>query len=155
MAAPQRRRIDVMLEPAYLDGIEQKSIDDVRAMHDACLEVETEVSYVRRLAQARIDLVERLPEILADPAPRTDPVESRLPRHLAPSPDITWRRGLEVLIADATLANLPTLPDDELRATLDQLRRLEREVSDGRVALHEVIDQLQAALGARHKLERA
>ena len=39
------------------------------------------------------------------------------------------KRGLERLISDATLANLPTLSDDELQTTLEQLRELEHEVS--------------------------
>lgn len=156
-----------MLEPAFLDGLAERSLDDVRAMHEDCLEVETEVSFVRRLAQARIDIVEAetdrrarggsvgdlvaaLPDILAD-APRADPATSRLPRHLGPPADITWQRGLEHLITDATLVNLPTLSDDELRAALDQLRQLEHEVSAQRRALHRVIDAIEADLSERHK----
>ena len=46
-----------MLEEGYLDGLDAKPLDEVRTMHEECLEVETEVSYVRRLAQARIDIV--------------------------------------------------------------------------------------------------
>ena len=165
-----------MLEPPYLDGISERSIDDVRAMHDELLEVETEVSYVRRLAQARIDIVEaeldrrssggtsggsladlvdRLPAILADEAPRGDASKSRLPRHLAPSMDIVWRRGHEHLISDATLVNLPTIEDAELRTTLEQLRELERETSDRRRELHNVIDAVESDLAARHKAQRA
>lgn len=173
-AEPQqyRRRVDVMLESAYVDDIENRSMDEIREMHEECLEVETEVSYVRRLAQARIDIVEAelerrarggsvgdlvamLPSILADDTPRGSPANSRLPRHLAPSMDITWKRGLERLIADATLVNLPTITVDELRTTVDQLHQLEREVSDRRRALHRVIDRIEEELAGRHKLGRA
>jgi hypothetical protein len=164
-----RRRLDVMLEEGYLDGLEAKSLDEVRTMHEECLEVETEVSYVRRLAQARIDivraeldrrsaggsvgdLVAMLPKILADESPRTDPAHSRLPRHLAPSPAITWRRGLERLITDATLVNLPSLTEDELNDTVEQLRTLEGEMSERRRALHGVIDGIESDLAARHKV---
>ena len=156
-----------MLEPEYLEGLGDRTLEDVRLMHDDCLEVETEVSFVRRLAQARIDIVEAeldrrarggsvgdlvaaLPDILADP-PRPGPASSRLPRHLAPAPDITWRRGLEHLISDATLVNLPTLSEEELRAALEQLRVLEHEVSAQRRALHQVIDSIEADLSERHK----
>jgi hypothetical protein len=138
-------------------------------MHEECLEVETEVSYVRRLAQARIDivsaeldrrsaggsvgdLVAMLPKILADESPRADTAHSRLPRPLAPSPDITWRRGLEHLITDSTLVNLPTLTEDELRNTVDQLRTLEGEMSDRRRSLHGIIDGIELELTARHKV---
>ncbi len=172
MSEQHRRRLDVMLEEGYLDGLDVKSLDEVRAMHEECLEVETEVSYVRRLAQARIDivgaeldrrsaggsvgdLVAMLPKILADESPRADPAHSRLPRPLAPSPTITWRRGLEHLITDATLVNLPTLTEDELGNTVDQLRTLEGEMSDRRRALHAIIDGIESELAARHKVDHA
>ena len=159
-----------MLGEGYLDGLDTKTIDEVRAMHEECLEVETEVSYVRRLAQARIDivsaeldrrstgrsvedLVAMLPEILADESPRTDPAHSRLPRHLAPAPTIVWRRGLEHLITDATLVNLPSLGDDELRDALEQLGTLEREMSDRRRDLHAVIDSIERDLASRHRVD--
>lgn len=170
--SPRRRRIDVMLGSGYLDGLADRSTDDVRAMHTQTLEVETELSYVRRLAQARIeivnaeldrrakggsvaDLVAMLPEILSDEHPRPGPATSRLPQPLAPSPSIQWRRGLESLIVDTTLVNLPTLAEDELHTAVAQLGELEREVSERRRALHRVIDGIEAELASRHKVGRA
>lgn len=160
------RRIDVVLAPGYLGGLPDVSDDDLRTMHDECTEVETEVSYVRRLAQARIeilraeqdrrarggsvaDLVAALPTILADPGPRPAPSSSRMVRRLAPDPGIEWTRGREVLVSDDTLANLPVLSDAELGERLDELGLLEREVSDSRRALHGVIDRLDAELARR------
>jgi len=162
----QPRRIDVALDPEYLEGLEDRDIDDVRTMHEQCLEIETEVSYVRRVAQARMeilraeqdrrarggsvaDLVAALPSILADAVPRPDPASSRLTRHLAPAPAIEWTRGRESLISDDTLANLPTLTDGELAEALDGLGELEREVSDRRRELHGVIDVIEADLARR------
>lgn len=156
-----------MLDPAYLDGLADRALDDLRRMHEECLEVETEVSYVRRLAQARIDivsaerdrreaggsvgdLISALPKILSDDQPRAAPEKSRLPRHLAPAPGIEWRRGLEYLINDATLVNLPTLSDDALAETIEKLRELEQETSGRRRALHEVIGAIEAELASRH-----
>jgi hypothetical protein len=101
------------------------------------------------------DLVAMLPEILSDDHPRPDPASSRLPQRLAPSMSIEWKRGLESLIADATLMNLPTIADEDLRVTLDQLGELERDVSRRRRALHRVIDGIEADLTARHKVGRA
>ena len=51
---------------------------------------------------------------------------------LAPAAGIEWNRGLERLITDGTLANLPNLTDAELQATVAQLRELERDVSERR-----------------------
>jgi len=160
-----------MLDEGYLDDLPAKPIDAVRAMHEECMEVETELSYVRRLAQARIDivnaelerraaggsledLVARLPTILAHDTPRADPAHSRLPHHLAPSMDIAWRRGLEHLVTDATLVNLPTISDDDLRETLEQLHTLEREMSERRRALHGVTDQIELDLAERYRVGR-
>jgi hypothetical protein len=171
VVAHQQRRIDRVLDPAYVTEIPSCSLDDLRARHSECLEIETEVSYVRRLAQARLDilraeldrraaggsvgdLIAALPQILADSGPRASVTESRLPRHLAPSMDIKWNRGLERLVFDGTLANLPTLSDDELRATIDQLTTLERELSERRRALHGVIETIELDLAGRHKVGR-
>jgi len=171
VSQPQRRRLDVMLSEGYLENLDTKPLDEVRAIHEECLEVETELSYVRRLAQARIDivsaeldrrsagrpvgdLVAMLPQILADDAPRSDPVRSRLPRHLAPAMTISWRRGLEHLITDSTLVNLPTISDEDLQETRELLGMLEQEMSSRRRALHDVIDRVEAVLAARHRVDR-
>lgn len=172
MPETHRRRADVIVEPEYLDGLADLNIDVLREKREECLAVETEVSYVRRLAQARIDIVEAeldrranggtitdlvaaLPQILADDSPRSDPASARLPHHLGPAPDIQWRRGLEHLIADATLVNLPTLAEEELTSTLAQLRELEHQVSETRRSVHRVIDSIEANLAERLKVEHA
>ena len=172
MSEPQPRRVDRILDPAYLGDLDTRSLDELHGMHEECFEVETETSYVRRLAQARIDILEAelerraaggtvgdlvaaLPRILADEGPRGAPASSRLPRHLGPAPAVEFARGMEYLISDATLANLPTIPDDELRETLSQLRELEREVSDRRRALHRAIDRIELAVADRHKVGHA
>ena len=51
------RRIDRILAPEYLDGLDGRRLDELRAMEREALEVETEISYVRRLAQGRIDIL--------------------------------------------------------------------------------------------------
>jgi hypothetical protein len=167
MPEARRRRVDVMLDPAYLEGVGDRSLEELHGMHEECLEVETEVSYVRRLAQARIDivgaeldrrkaggsvgdLISALPKILSDDQPRAAPEQSRLPRHLAPAPNIEWRRGLEYLINDATLVNLPTISDEALAQTIEKLEELEQETSARRRALHEVIGTIEAELASRH-----
>jgi hypothetical protein len=171
MSAP-RQTEEELLDPAYLEGLEGRPLDEVRAMHEDCLVVETELSYVRRLAQARIDilraeierrasggsvadLLAKLPEILADPGPRAAPMASRLPRHLAPDLDEDFGSGLDELAEDGTLASLPTLSDAELDERLEELRAIERDVSSRRRAMFDVIDRIEADLTERHKVGRA
>jgi hypothetical protein len=167
-----RRRIDQVLDPGYLVALPDWPLDDLRRRHAECLEIETEVSYVRRMTQARFDILEAeldrrarggsvgdliaaLPEILADEGPRAPVGKSRLNRRLAPSMDIEWRRGREHLITDDTLATLPSLDDDEFRSTMRELGQLEQEVSQQRRRLHQVIDRMDAELSARHKVGQA
>src|SRR6476646_3605100 len=136
-----------VLDPAYIDGRDANTIDELRAKHSECVELETEVSYVRRLTQARIDILEaevqrrssggsledlisRLPEILSDPGPRGNPASSRLPLQMAPEQDSEWTPDLDRF--DGVLANLTTLSDTELEESIAGLRSLEREVSDQR-----------------------
>jgi RsiG-like len=164
--AQHQRRIDRVLASDYLAGLDARSLDEVRGMDRECTEIETELSYVRRLAQARIDilqaeadrrasggslgdLIDALPKILADDAPRSDPAATRFADPLTPATEIDFKRGLERLISDATLANLPTISETELRTTLDQLRRLEEDVSANRSALHAVMDTLARDLAQR------
>ena len=153
-----------VLDPAYLAGLDTRPVDELRTMHAECLELETEVSYVRRLIQARIDilgaelsrrasggtledLIKALPQILADPGPRADPASSRIPLKMAPDQESEWAGDLEE--SDSLLANLPALGDDELRTAMDRLRTLERDVSDERRALFGVIDRIDHDLAGR------
>jgi hypothetical protein len=160
------RRIDRILAPEYLDGLDRRDLDELRAMERESIEVETEISYVRRLAQGRIDilaaegdrraaggalgdLIAALPTILADDDARSGPATTRVQPVLAPAAGIQWNRGMERLVTDGTLANLPNLTDAELQATIGQLRELERDVSQRRRAVHGVLDALTHAIATR------
>ena len=160
------RRIDRVLSDSFLAGIDDQSVDELHAMERESLEIETEISYVRRLAQGRIDILEAerdrraaggslgdliaaLPKILADEGGHSDQANTRAQPMLAPSGSIEWNRGLERLVSDATLVNLPNLSDAELQATLGQLRELEKDLSTRRRALHAVIDSITHAVAER------
>ena len=135
-------------------------------MKAECNEVENALSYRRRLAQARIeileaeherrerggtveDLVKDLPRILSGESGRSSITDTRVAPPDAPALELHWPDGREQLIADTTLANLPVLPDDELESTLEQLRAFERELSDLRRAMHGVIDTIEREIAAR------
>ena len=85
MAEPHDRSARV-LDPAYLADLESHSVEELRTMHAECLELETEVSYVRRLTQARIDILEaeierrasgQSLEELIEALPRSSPTPGR------------------------------------------------------------------------------
>jgi hypothetical protein len=155
-----------VLDPAYLADLPSRSDDQLRGMHAECLELETEVSYVRRLIQARIDILEAererrasggtvedlinaLPQILADTGPRASAAASRLPLKMAPDEESEW--APELAETEGLLANLPALDDDDLVEAAERLRALERDVSAERRALFTVIDRIDLDLAERLK----
>jgi hypothetical protein len=159
-----RDRSTRVLDPAYLEDLEAHPVEELRSMHAECLELETEVSYIRRLTQARLDileaeierrssgqsmeqLIESLPQILADSGPRGNPASSRLPMQMAPEQESEWAPDLEEF--DGVLTNLITLTETELHDAIAGLRSLEREVSDQRRELHGVIDRIDHSLAAQ------
>ena len=161
---PSRQTEEELLDPAYLEGLESRPLDEVRAMHEDCLVVETELSYVRRLAQARIDIVRaemdrRATRRLGERPRRQaagDPLGpgaalARRSRAACPaiSPPTSTRHlhgDLDEVVEDGTLASLPTLSDAELEARLEELREVERDVSNRRRAMFDVIDRIEAEL---------
>ncbi len=166
--------LDRILAGTYLEGIESRSLADVRAMRTECQEAEVALSYLRRLVQGRLDivhaylehpgsdqppdlstLVEELPGILSA-GPGRPPGPGHLPQLLTPD---TEESGLTteldgVLGADQ-IASLADLGPAELTDLAARLEAIEGRVSSDRRALHERIDTLQAELVDRHKTGRA
>src|SRR5438270_8063420 len=116
---PGNRRIDKVLDPEFVAGLGQISLDDLRERRKDAEQEETDLSYLRRLLQGRLDilraelarrdgeetdLVQALPRILAD-EPNNGP--RGLGRHISaePSRADAHRRHVEPLIADVDLSN--------------------------------------------------
>jgi len=135
-------------------------------MDDECREAELEVSFERRLCQARIDilsaeikrresgessdLLERLPHILASDGPRAageQPLPSRAPdfSRIPRNADVP-RRRVEEIVGEMTLARLPQLPVEEIQGIVDSLEAHEKAISARRKQVHRVIDKIQALL---------
>ncbi|HMS24938.1 MAG TPA: aerial mycelium formation protein [Acidimicrobiia bacterium] len=161
-----RRRIDTILSGEYTEGLAEKSEAEVRELRDTAREVETEISFLRRLAQSRLDifkaeidrrarggslsdLIAALPGILASGETRSSAPNSRLSSILAPSPNIEFKRGMEKLVTDDSLANLDQLTDQELQESITALENFEEEISGTRKDLHVVIDQLESEIAQR------
>jgi DNA repair exonuclease SbcCD ATPase subunit len=159
-------RIQRLIDPAYVAAIDTRSLEELQSMKTQCNEIENALSYDRRLAQARVeileaehdrresggtveDLVKDLPRILSDESGRSSITDTRVPPPDAPTVELHWPDGREELIADTTLANLPVLPAEELDSTLERLRAFERELSDLRREIHVVIDKLEREIASR------
>lgn len=159
-----------ILAPDYLANLGERSIDDVRSMRSACIEIETALSYVRRLVQGRLDiaaaeqrrrasgsdaselsdLVDELPEILSEH--RHPGGVGRLPQSIEPGePDPELLARLDDIAGPALLADLPAMSGEALDAVLVSLDELERDVSGERRGLFDRIDALQAELTRRYR----
>ncbi len=159
------------LSPDYLVGLERLSLSGLRAKRDACAELETELSYLRRLAQARIDLIlaesERRHLGLDDPGPEAlvgllpqilsehsrGAGAGRLPTFFAPTQSMQLHLAsrVEQLLPSDQLGSLPALTATELSERLSALSDLERDVSADRRALHDIQDRLQEELVRRYR----
>ncbi|HVJ98166.1 MAG TPA: hypothetical protein VNC41_15150 [Acidimicrobiia bacterium] len=149
-----------------MSALDTRSLDDLRAMKAECNDIENALSYLRRLAQARIeilkaeserrarggsveDLVKDLPRILSEESGRSTFTDTRVPPPDATSIELHWPDGREALVQDTTLANLPVLPEEELSSTLASLGEFENELSGLRRDMHGVIDALEQEIAAR------
>jgi RsiG-like len=170
----ERRLLDQILAPDFLEGISDRSLEEIREMRARCNEVETEVSYERRLCQARVDilkaeldrregkgdgdLITRLPHVLVGEAEQPSerlPIPNRAPHLSIPrSADVVRRRADDVL-ADHNLSNLPQLSRQEIEEMLRKLAEREQMLSDGRRRVHEVVDAVQSELVRRYKSGQA
>jgi hypothetical protein len=159
-------RIQPLLEPSYAEGLATRSTDELRAMKTEASEIETSVSYYRRLAQARIeildaevdrrrsggsveDLIAKLPDILSNEGGRSGVAQSRIAEPEVPVVELEWGDGRERLITDTTLANLPLLDDAGVQSVRDELSEFERDLSDVRHRLHAVLDRIEREIAQR------
>lgn len=166
--------IDDILHEGYLDGIENLDIDEVRAKRRSCKDIETGLSYLRRLVQGRLDvvtaeqerreagddgdglddLIARLPALLAG-STRT-PGTGRLPESLGTG---TLDPGLEAelddIITQGHLSDPSDLSDEELTTARTELGTFETKVSGLRRALFDRIDALEAELTRRYRTGEA
>jgi len=157
------------LEPDFLGDLESRPFDEVRATRAALQQAEMALSYVRRLVQGRLDIVEaerrgraegedarwedpvqRLPEILGDTTRPAGP--GRLPMQIDPGDEASELVAeLDRAVDPSRLTDLGALSESELDEVAQQLRDVEREVSGQRRALHEMLDALQAELVRRYR----
>ena len=52
------KRVQRLLAPEYATALESRSLDELHSMHEECAQAELALSYYRRLAQARMEILE-------------------------------------------------------------------------------------------------
>jgi hypothetical protein len=164
---------DRLLDPAGLEGLEQQTMDEVRTQRAACIDVETGLSYLRRLVQGSIDIVERelrhrsghgyettedvvqaLPDILGDAGRPAG--NGRLPQSIEPTElDDELFREYDQVVGDGRLASVAGVDDTGLQSLVESLYGIEQRVSAKRHAYHSRIDALQAEITRRYRTGEA
>lgn len=163
----KRRRIDIVLEPEYLEDLESLELRELRGRRDMAEDVEAQISYYRRLLHGRMDLLdfelrrrsgeeertllEALPEILASGMILGNEPSLRHIETMPPIPSKSGRRLIDRIMDDGVLTQLPELSDDEIREAIDRLRDVETTLSHQRRQLHTVIDGLQDEIVNRYR----
>ena len=166
--------LDRILAPDYLDDPASRPVAELRALRGECQAVETQLSYLRRMVQGRhdivtgeidrrghggdrydvADLVDRLPEILADRIHAPGP--GRLPSNLEPGELSGQLADRLIEITQRVPIESPGDADDAALASVaTELSDLEHEVSGFRRQLFDRIDTLQAEITDRYRTGEA
>lgn len=163
-----RRRLDRILRDDYLDGLDGLQIEEVRRRRDECLAEREFLSYLRRLYQGRLDileaelqarrsgderpLVDRLAEIMSSEgssqgSPRGEAVRFELPDEEV----LAARRRYERLANDAAISDPGSMDEAQLDEAAETLREEERVVSDTRSRVLQAHDALQDEIKRRYR----
>ena len=160
-----RRRIDRVLAAAFAEGMAALPLPEVRSRRDEAAQEETDLSYLRRLLHARIDivraeqrrrseggsssLVAELGGILS--ANAVGPaIGSGRHQSMRPSRAEAHRRHVEALISDVDLSDVGSLSADQLDDTLVAYRAEEESISHRRREVQQVMDAFNAEIGSRY-----
>lgn len=165
MNVEHRRRIDRILEEGFLDGLENTDLDSLRDLRKMTDEVETELSYYRRLLHGRMDLlsfeisrrsgeetrslIEALPEILGS-GERTGPL-GRVPSVFSPDLPEERHRPVDKVLGDDFLTRMPELDEEELNEIQILLSETEERISDQRRSVQRIFDTIQGEITRRYK----
>ncbi len=167
MSEPKRRLVERITEDSYAQNLGDRSMGELRAMREECREGENELSFERRLVQARVDilaaelerraggepddLVQRLPQILKPGGAAYDgPLPARAPDFSIPRNVDVPRRRVEEIVGEQTLARLPTVQTEEIKGIIASLAEHEKMLSARRKRVHEVLDAIQAEVVRRY-----
>ncbi|WP_216211356.1 RsiG family protein [Amycolatopsis aidingensis] len=160
-----RRRIDRVLAADYVRDLGSLPLGTLRERRNEAAQEETDLSYLRRLLHARIDIVraeqqrrssggadsvvDQLAAILAANAlgPATG---SGRHQPLEPSRAGEHRRHAEALVGDADLSDVGALSDGKLDDALATYREQEVSVSTRRREVQTVVDTINAEIAGRY-----
>lgn len=166
-------QLERVLADDYVGDVTALDMDDLRSRRAECQALEVGLSFQRRMAQGRLDivaaerrrrveggepmthddLVENLTATLSDR--QRPPGNGRLPQLMAPEDTTIDTAELDAIVGPGVVAHLSEQSDEELAAMVEALSSYEAAVSQRRRALHERIDALQAEITRRYRTGEA
>ena len=164
-----RRRIDRVLESAFVADATELPIEDLRQRRQEAMQEEADLSYVRRMLQGRIEILQQAVDLSNENSEQSDdqlvarlttalvgtasgaPVVSARHSVAEPGRMAERRRFVERLIADVGLSDPDQMTSEDSVAALVRLRETEQAVSATRAQVHGVIDVLTNELGSRYR----
>jgi hypothetical protein len=164
-----RRRIDIISDDGFADDLASVTLDELRERRRICDNVDSELSYYRRLLHGRMDLlafemrrrsgeetrslIEALPEILADSgaAGPPDDLPARSLSIEAPDIPLSGRRDIDRVLEDDFLAHLPTIEDPEIEQIQGLLAETEAAISAQRRTVYDAYERIQSELSRRYR----
>ncbi len=163
-----RRRIDRVLDEDFAAHLEELPMEELRGRRRDAEQEETDLSYLRRLIQGRVDivqaeierrggaggkgLVEQLTGILsAEGTTHQSPHGMGRYTTVEPSRLDERRRRVEKVVADVGISDAKARSDEELQTAISRLRELEAEVSRDRRLVQKVMDACTAEIGRRYR----
>ena len=165
--------LDHVLADDYVGDVTALDMAALRSKRAECQALEVGLSYQRRLAQGRLDIVaaeRRRRAEGGEPASHDDLVRTlaatladrgrpagngRLPRLMTPDAEDVDTTELDAIVGAGALGSLAEASDEQLVQMVEGLSTYEHEVSARRRALHERIDALQAEITRRYRTGEA
>jgi len=163
-------RLERVLDPAFVENLTELETAEVRSRRAEGSEVEVGLSYVRRLAQGRLDILvaELQRRAMGDPNHRLDDLvaqlgeiltgdrstangNGRFPALMAPAADDELAAELEAVLSDATMGDLPALSDEQAITLGERLRDFESRISEQRREVHSQLGLLEKEIVRRYK----
>ena len=163
--------LDRVVDPGYVSGLAEKSTEDLRAMRAECSDLENGVSYVRRLAQGRLDLmvaelgrrdsgsggdaaglVAQLADLLSEGGARAAG-SGRLTGDLEPPEEVVGplTERLDGAVGPGAISGVTERDDVGLTAGVAVLRDFESRLSEARRGVHSTVDAINEELAKRYR----
>ena len=166
-------RLEHVLASDWIADPTSLPMEELRARRAELQEVEVTLTYQRRMAQGRLDIVAAEKQRRDDGGPPMDPDavvahltgilapntrgqgSGRLSQLLAPEPAEAETPELDAIAGADVLASLPTMSDVDLDRLIEELATFEATCSRSRRALHDRLDSLQGEVVRRYRTGEA